>query len=169
MASTSAQAYGSPYTPVYGQFRLLRRLVRRHTNVYIFKLLPGLDLKIHRAKCYFLPILIGEHLGVIIDMQVSQFRAPKAKLKSIAVLRKGLLCISTSHTRYVNVKNLTSLAGKAQLLHLSITVAMFFLWELHDIVTYAKTWSTTVRVTPQLKRDLEWWKDVLSYQNGAPI
>ena len=40
-------------------------------------------------------------------------------------------------------------------MHLAITVARFFLRELHDEVKSAKCWSETVRVTPQLKRDLE--------------
>jgi hypothetical protein len=136
---------------------------------YTFTLLTGLGLKIHPTKGHFVPILIGEHLGMIIDMKVGQFIAPTAKLKQIAVLAKTLLCRGAAHKRWVSVKTLASLAGKAQFLHLAIPVARFFLRELHDVVKTAKCWSGTVRLTPQLKRDLEWWTHVPDCKNGAPI
>jgi hypothetical protein len=119
-------------------------------RVRTFDLLSGLGMEIHPTKGHFLPTLIGEHLGMIIDMQVGQFRAPTAKLKSIAVLAKSLLCRAARHKRWVSVKSLASLARKAQFLHLAIPVARFFLRELHDVVSSAESWSGTVRVTPQL-------------------
>ena len=106
---------------------------------------------------------------MIIDMKEGQFVAPTSKLKHIVVLAKTLLCRATAHKRWVSVKTLASLAGKAQFSHLAIPVARFFLRELHDVVTSAKCWSGTVRVTPQLKRDLEWWTHVPDCENGAPI
>ena len=77
------------------------------------------------------------------------------KLKDIAALAKGLSCRAASHKRWVSVKARASLASKAQFLHLAIPVARFFLGELHDIVKSAKSLSETVKVTCQLKRDLE--------------
>jgi hypothetical protein len=68
-------------------------------KVYTFTLLTGLGLKIHPTKGHFDPILIGEHLGMIIDMKVGQFVAPTAKLKQIATLAKTLLCQATTHKR----------------------------------------------------------------------
>jgi hypothetical protein len=106
-----------------------------------FTLLTGLGLKIHPTKCHFDPILIGEHLGMIIDMKEGHFVAPTTKLKQIVVLAKTLLCREAAHKRWVNVKTLASLAGKAQFLHLAIPVARFFLRELHDMVKSAKCWS----------------------------
>ncbi len=67
------------------------------------------------------------------------------------------------------MKALSSLAGKAQFLHLEIPVARFFLRELHDVVASAKTWSGTVRLTCQPKRDLQWWTSLPSEHNGSPI
>ncbi len=98
-------------------------------------------MKIHPTKGHFDPILIGEHLGMIIDMKEGQFVAPTTKLKQIAVLAKTLLFRATSHKRWVNVKALASLAGKAQFLHLPINVARLFMRELHDVVKSAKCWS----------------------------
>ena len=57
-------------------------------KVYTFILLKGYGLKIHPTKGNFDPILIGEHLGMIIDMKVGQLVAPTVKLKQIAVLAK---------------------------------------------------------------------------------
>ena len=91
-----------------------------------------------------------------IDMKKNEFRAPKAKLTSISALAKQLLVRSSKHKRWVPVKSLASLAGKAQFLHLAIPVARFYLRELHDVVKTTSSWSGTVRVTKQLKRDLEW-------------
>ena len=108
-------------------------------------------------------------MGMTIDMKVGQFVAPTAKLKQIDVLAKTLMCRATAHKRWVSVKTIASLAGKAHFLHLGIPVAKFFLRELHDVVRSAKCWSGTVRVTPQLKRDLKWWTHVPVYKNGAPI
>ena len=80
-----------------------------------------------------------------------------------------LLCRVAPHKRWVSVKTLASLAGKAQFLHMAKRVARFFLRELHDVVMSAKCWSGTVQVTPQLKRDLEWWTHVMDCKNGSPI
>ena len=135
----------------------------------IFALLASLELNWHPTKGNYLPIMVGEHLGMILDFEKGEFQAPTEKLKSIAVLAKTLLCRAASHKQWVSVKNLACLAGKAQFLHLAIPLARFFLRELHDVVKIAKSWSGSVKVTSQLKRDLEWWTQVPSHHNGAPI
>ncbi len=48
-------------------------------------------------------------------------------------------------------------------------MARFYLRELHDVVSSAGSWSRTVRLSKQLKRDLEWWKKVPEKNNGAAI
>ena len=45
----------------------------------------------------------------------------------------------------------------------------FYLRELHDVVSAAKSWSGTVRLSKQLKRNLEWWRKVPEKHNGATI
>ena len=47
----------------------------RKLKVNTFKIIPRLSLKIHSTKGNFLPILIGEQLGMIIDIQTGQFRS----------------------------------------------------------------------------------------------
>jgi hypothetical protein len=136
---------------------------------FTFALLASLGLKVHPTKGHFLSVLIGEHLGMIMGFDRGIFRAPIAKLNSITVLAKNLLCGAASHKRWVSVKSLASLAGKAQFLHLAIPVARFFLRELHNAVKMAKIWSGTVKVSCHLKRDSEWWTKAPSHRNVAPI
>ena len=54
-------------------------------------------------------------------------------------------------------------------MHLAIPVARFYLRELYDVVSSAASWPGTVRLSKQLKRDLEWWRTVPEKHNGAPI
>ncbi len=82
---------------------------------------------------------------------------------------KNLLCIVAKNKRWVLVKALASLAGKAQFLHLAIRVVRFYLRELHDMLSSAASWSGTVRLSKHLKSDLEWWWKVPKNHNGSPI
>jgi len=41
-------------------------------------------------------------------------------------------------------------------MHLAILMTIFYLRELHDIVTSAESWSNTVHFSKQIKHDLEW-------------
>ncbi len=78
-----------------------------------FALLDNLGIKGHPTKGHFLPALVGDHLGMTLDFAKGEFRAPIAKLKNIAVLEKTLLCRVAARKRWVSVKALVSLAGKA--------------------------------------------------------
>ena len=135
----------------------------------VFAMLASLGLKKHPTKGHFLPILVGDHLYMILNFEKGEFRAPTVKLKDIAALAKRLLYRAASHKRWVSVKALASIACKAQFLHLAILMARFFHMELHDVVKSAKSWSGTVKVSCRLKRDLEWWTRVPKHHNGAPI
>ena len=53
---------------------------------------------------------MGDHLGMTLDLEKSEFRAPQAKLKSISALAKELLVRSSKNKRWVPVKSLASLA-----------------------------------------------------------
>jgi hypothetical protein len=134
-----------------------------------FSLLLALGLHIHETKGHHIATQVGDHLGMTLDFKCGVFRAPIEKLKGIAKLSTQLLCRAAANKRWVSVKALASLAGRAQFLHLAIPVAKFFLRELHDVVSSAKSWTGTVRLTCQLKRDLEWWRTVPTRHNGAPI
>ena len=78
---------------------------------YTLGLLRSLGLKVHPTKGHFLPILVGNYLGMILYFKKEEFRAPTARLKSIAVLAKTLLCRGASHKQWVSVKTFTCLAG----------------------------------------------------------
>jgi hypothetical protein len=138
-------------------------------KVTTFALLDDLGLQVRPTKGYHTPVQVGDHLGMTIDMKKNEFRALEAKLANISALAKQLPVRSAKHKRWVPVKSLASLAGKAQFLHLAVPVARFYLRELHDVVKTTSSWSGTIRVTKQLKRDPEWWRTVPEKHNGAPI
>ena len=85
------------------------------------------------------------------------------------MLAKHLLTRAAKKARWVPVKALASLARKAQFMYLAIPVATFYLREMHAVVKSVASWPCTVRVSNQLKRDLEWWKEVPKRHNGTPI
>ncbi len=74
----------------------------------VFALLDRLGLKIHPTKGHFLPTMARDHLGMTLDFEKGEFRAPTSKLKSVAVLAKTMLCRAASHKRWVSVKALAS-------------------------------------------------------------
>jgi len=100
------------------------------------------------------------------DFEKGVFRAPVKKLHDISMFSKNLLCTASKNKRWVPVKALASLARKAQFMPLAILVAMFY---LHDVVSSAASCSSTVRLSKQFKRDLEWWRTVPEKHNGVPI
>ncbi len=86
-------------------------------------------------------------MGMIaLDFKCGVFRAPIEKLKKVAKLATQLLCIAFANKRWASVKAMASLAERAQFLHLAIPMAKFFLRELHDVVSSAKSWTGTVRL-----------------------
>eukprot|EP00873_Tetraselmis_striata_P022200 jgi/Tetstr1/442464/TSEL_003210.t1 len=68
--------------------------------------------------------------------------------------------------RWLPVRELQSLAGRAQYMYSAIPAARFYLRELHDVV--ASKWGGRVRMT-QLRRDLQWWTAMPTQSNGHPI
>ena len=89
------------------------------------------------TKGYHTAVHVGDHLGMTLDSKKSELCAPQAKLNSIAVLAKQLLVWSSKNKRWLLVKSLASLAGKAHFPHLTIPVDRFYFRELHDVVKSA--------------------------------
>jgi hypothetical protein len=87
------------------------------------------------------------------------FRAPPAKLHQLAKHASALLGRAASNARWLPTRQLAAFAGKAQFLYLAITSA-FFLRELHNVLATRTGWGGRVRLTHQLRRDLEWWRTV---------
>ncbi len=92
--------------------RLVRGVLPRDAQAKgnTLTLLTRLGFEIRPAKEHFERILVGEHLGMIIDMKEGRFLARTAKLKQITVMVKTLLYRAACHKRLFNVKN-----GKAKI------------------------------------------------------
>eukprot|EP00873_Tetraselmis_striata_P013985 jgi/Tetstr1/434249/TSEL_023356.t1 len=127
-------------------------------------LLDSLGLLRNPAKGLWEPVQYGQHLGVNIDTATGYFYAPVDKLQRLARQAKQLLQRAARDARWLPVRELQSLAGRAQYLFLAIPAARFYLRELHDVV--GSKWGGRVRMTHQLRRDLQWWTAMPTQANG---
>ena len=131
--------------------------------------LDSLGLSRNPKKGQWYPSQQIHHLGLDIDFKTCLFKAPVGKLAKISAAARDLLCRSAENKRCVPVRKLAKLAGQAQFLYLAIPAARFYLRELHNVMSTKDSWAGYVRVTRQLKRDLEWWRNVPQASNGRPI
>eukprot|EP00873_Tetraselmis_striata_P016992 jgi/Tetstr1/437256/TSEL_025986.t1 len=115
------------------------------------------------------PTQVGPHLGLIIDLKRGEFRAPEEKLIALAKAARSLLGRAASNKRWLPARQLASFAGKAQFMYLAVTPARFFLRELHCVLATRQGWGGRVRMTNQLRRDLEWWTQVHAQHNGRSM
>jgi hypothetical protein len=112
---------------------------------------------------------VGNHLGLTIDLMKGEFRAPNDKLQALSKQASALLGRAAPTARWLPARQLAAFAGKAQFLYLAIAPARFFLRELNCVMAIRQGWGGRVRMTHQLKRDLEWWRTVPDQHNGRSI
>eukprot|EP00873_Tetraselmis_striata_P004795 jgi/Tetstr1/425059/TSEL_015523.t1 len=115
------------------------------------------------------PTQVGPHQGLIVDLQRGEFRAPAEKLVALAKVARSLLGHAASNMRWLPARQLASFAGKAQFLYLAITPARFFLRDLHCVLATRQGWGGRVKMTNQLRRELEWWTQVPAHHNGRSM
>eukprot|EP00873_Tetraselmis_striata_P017437 jgi/Tetstr1/437701/TSEL_026356.t1 len=138
-------------------------------RVRLSTLLDRLGLLRNPNKGVWEPTQVGPHLGMIIDLKRGEFRAPEEKLIALAKAARSLLGRAASNKRWLPARQLASFAGKAQFLYLAVTPARFFLRELHCVLATRQGWGGRVRMTNQLRRDLEWWTQVPAQHNGRSM
>jgi hypothetical protein len=136
---------------------------------HVEKTLNLLGLARNVTKGYWEPVQVLEHLGLEIDTVKGEFRAPQAKLESISQLARTIQGRAARNRRWVPVKLLASLAGKAQFLYLAIPAARFFLREVHNVIATKTNWSAQVKLSNQVQRDLRWWAKVPETNNGRSM
>eukprot|EP00873_Tetraselmis_striata_P004131 jgi/Tetstr1/424395/TSEL_014954.t1 len=132
-------------------------------------LLDRLGLLRNPNKGVWEPTQVGPHLGLIIDLKRGEFRAPEEKLIALATAARSLLGRAASNKRWLPARQLASFAGKAQFLYLAVTPARFFLRELHCVLATRQGWGGRVKMTNQLRRDLQWWTQVPAQHNGRSM
>eukprot|EP00873_Tetraselmis_striata_P045690 jgi/Tetstr1/465954/TSEL_000917.t1 len=120
------------------------------------------------AKGLWEPVQYGRYLGVDIDTATGYFYAPADKLQRLARQAKQLMQCAAPDARWLPMRELQSLAGRAQYLHLASPAARFYMRELHDVVVGSK-WGGRVRMTHQLRRNMQWWTAVPTRSNGHAI
>jgi hypothetical protein len=102
--------------------------------------------------------MAGDNLGLIVDLERGEFRAPADKLHTLAKQASSLVGRAASNARWLPAQQLAALAGnkKAHFLYLAIASAHFFHRELHSVLATRTGWGERVPFTHQLRRDLEW-------------
>jgi hypothetical protein len=165
------RSHGTRLLPFVNDFACFKESFQAAVTLrdHVFATLRRLGLAIHPTKGYHVPVQLGDHLGLTIDLQKGEFRAPAAKLNAIAALAKSIIYKASTNKRWVPAKLLAQLGGKAQFLYLAIPAARFYLRELHNVVSSKTNWSSSVKITRQLRRDLLWWTSVPSHNNGRSI
>eukprot|EP00873_Tetraselmis_striata_P042293 jgi/Tetstr1/462557/TSEL_007545.t1 len=124
----------------------------------------------HPTKAHPEPTQQLQHLGLDLDWVTMQFRTPTATLRRLSNLARDLLCIAARRRRHAPAKLLASLTGQSHFLYLAMPPARFYLREAHTVLGRCSSPSgKVVLLTRQLIRDLEWWRDVPTRHNGAPI
>jgi hypothetical protein len=121
----------------------------------------------HPTKTFWEPTQYGHHLGIDIDTRTCSFFAPTEKLRELSKQALQLPERATRASKWLPLKELQSFSGHAQYLFLTIPAAMLFLRELHSVLD--DKWGGRVRLTPQLRRDVQWWTHVPSHANGKNI
>jgi hypothetical protein len=119
-------------------------------------LLHRLGLQRNPNKGMWEPTHVGDYLGLTIDLEKSEFRAPVDKLQAMSKHALALLGRAATTARWLPARQLAAFAEKAQFLYLAIAPARFFLRELHSVLSTRHGWGGRVRMTHQLKQDLEW-------------
>eukprot|EP00873_Tetraselmis_striata_P037817 jgi/Tetstr1/458081/TSEL_044588.t1 len=128
-------------------------------------LLDSLGMQRNPAKGLWEPVQYGQHLGVDIDTATGYFHAMADKLQRLARQAKQLLQRAARDARWLlSMRELQSLAGRAQYMYLAIPAARFKKRELHNVV--GSKWGGRVRMTHQPRRDLQWWTAVPTQSNG---
>jgi hypothetical protein len=97
-------------------------------------LLDRLGLQRNPRKRIWTPTQVGDHLGLIVDLQLGMIHAPPAKLHQLAQHASSLLGRAASNARCLPTSQLATIAGKAQFLYLAIVPARFFLREMHNVL-----------------------------------
>jgi hypothetical protein len=132
-------------------------------------LLEQLGLQRNPKKGLWTPTQVGDHLGLIVDLGFGMFRAPPDKLRQLAQHASSLLGRAASNARWLPARQLAAFVRKAQFLYLAIAPARFFLRKMHNVLATRTGLGGRVRLTHQLRRDLEWWRTVPTQNNGQSI
>jgi hypothetical protein len=133
-------------------------------------LLHGLGLHRNPKKGLWEPTHVGDHLDFTIDLRTGEFRAHVDKMQALSKHASTLLSRAASTARWLPARQLAAFAGKGQFLYVAIAQSRFiFLRELHSIISTHQGWGGRIRMTHQLKRDLEWWRTVPDHHNGRSI
>ena len=75
------RSHGTRLLPFVDDFACFKEFFQAAVTLrdHVFATLQRLGLAIHPTKGYHVPVQLGDHLGLTIDLQKGEFRAPAAK------------------------------------------------------------------------------------------
>ena len=147
----------------------------RDTREKIELLFRDLGIMRHPTKgCFDEPVRELQHLGMIIDLENNQFRAPAQKLARLKHLCQKALVEIAANKGKIRVKVLASLAGVGNHLSIAINGARLHLREVYNVIgprIGRRAWTGRAQVTHQLRKELQFWKtlDLKTIENGLEI
>jgi Reverse transcriptase (RNA-dependent DNA polymerase) len=138
---------------------------------YISEVLALLGLSRNPSKGEWEPTQRLKHLGLGIDTSLGLFFVTPDRLSKLSTFAKDLLlqACNDASQGLLPKRRVAAFAGLAQSLSLALPLARFKLRSLHDMCSSIVGWSGCVRLTPQARRDLQWFADLLPRYNGRPI
>jgi hypothetical protein len=123
----------------------------------VYHLLLQLGIRRHPTKGVQDPTTSLTHLGLEVDTDAGVFRVAEPKISRLRKAARDLLCDAARRHRQLPVRRLAGFVGLAQSVYLAVPAARFFLRALHDVIGSREGWNGSVTLSPQARRDLQWW------------
>jgi hypothetical protein len=98
------------------------------------KRVERLGLLRYPTKGFYEPTPFGHHMGINIDSSTGYFFSIANKLQKTSTHARKMIGRSTRNSRWLPVRDLHSLVGKAHYLFLAIPAARFFLRESNCVM-----------------------------------
>ena len=157
--------------PYLDDFLFIVRTKRQGVGIgrYIKAVMKALGLAWSEGKSAWAPVQCIQHLGLIVDSVRGQFQVPAEKLRELKLLAKHLLSEVRRHKGYVKARLIARFTGKCIFVLPAIPVAKFFLRALHDCLRTKRSWNSSVKLSRQAIRDLQWWRKLPEKWNGGAL
>lgn len=115
------------------------------------------------SKSSLIPARVVRYLGFLVDSQLCAFLLPEDKKIKFAALREHILA-----NREVSVKTLQRLAGKISSFCIAVPAALLYARDIFRSTAGFPRSSRLVRVTGALRKEIEHWRFLDSWEGCLP-
>ena len=162
---------GTSHLPYLDDFLVLTKTQQEAQEAaeFIKAELHRLGLRWKDSKCHWTPTQQLQHLGLGLDTARGLFMVTPQRMARLQKTAKDLLCKAAASARHIFAKQLAQFCGLANSVQLAVLPARLYLRELFNCLSTRTSWSSTVRLSHQALRDLQWWRTMPSRHNGRAI